>query len=182
MAWIFSSALCPLSGRTAGETFRNSELLSNPIAGLMIGVMATVLVQSSSTATSIVVALVASEGEVVTHELLRQEAKEELNLQCNTASAEGKAVFDFAHPPVLSALLPVLSASIFLTPDFSSLVPAPFLSLVPPRGMTFPFLSERNRLRTPLDPVSKQHSRHVVPSPLLAFFVGRNPMFINRVR
>lgn len=50
-----------VGGRTAGEAFRNSRLLSNPCAGLMIGVMATVLVQSSSTATSIVVALVASE-------------------------------------------------------------------------------------------------------------------------
>ncbi|CAL1543963.1 unnamed protein product [Lymnaea stagnalis] len=50
-----------LGGRAAGETFRNSDVLSNPIAGLMIGVLATVLVQSSSTATSIVVAMVASE-------------------------------------------------------------------------------------------------------------------------
>ncbi|XP_059156708.1 sodium-dependent phosphate transport protein 2B-like isoform X2 [Physella acuta] len=50
-----------LGGRAAGETFRNSEILSNPVAGLMIGVLATVLVQSSSTATSIVVAMVASE-------------------------------------------------------------------------------------------------------------------------
>ncbi|KAK3754091.1 hypothetical protein RRG08_024166 [Elysia crispata] len=50
-----------LGGRAAGEAFRNSELLSNPVACLMIGVMATVLVQSSSTATSIVVAMVASQ-------------------------------------------------------------------------------------------------------------------------
>ncbi|GFS23341.1 sodium-dependent phosphate transport protein 2B-like [Elysia marginata] len=50
-----------LGGRAAGEAFRNSALLSNPVAGLMIGVMATVLVQSSSTATSIMVAMVASQ-------------------------------------------------------------------------------------------------------------------------
>ncbi|KAH9515787.1 hypothetical protein Btru_012006 [Bulinus truncatus] len=50
-----------LGGRAAGEAFRNSDVLVNPIAGLMIGVLATVLVQSSSTATSIVVAMVASE-------------------------------------------------------------------------------------------------------------------------
>lgn len=50
-----------LGGRAAGEAFRNSELLSNPVAGLMLGVLATVLVQSSSTATSIMVAMVASQ-------------------------------------------------------------------------------------------------------------------------
>ncbi|RUS74012.1 hypothetical protein EGW08_018211, partial [Elysia chlorotica] len=50
-----------LGGRAAGEAFRNSALLSNPVACLMIGVLATVLVQSSSTATSIVVAMVASQ-------------------------------------------------------------------------------------------------------------------------
>ena len=39
---------------------QKSELLTNPICGLMIGVMATVMVQSSSTSTSIVVAMTAS--------------------------------------------------------------------------------------------------------------------------
>ncbi|CAG5114575.1 unnamed protein product [Candidula unifasciata] len=58
---LLEDAFQLLGGRTAGETFRNSQLLSNPVAGLMIGVLATVLVQSSSTATSIVVAMVASE-------------------------------------------------------------------------------------------------------------------------
>ncbi|GFN93047.1 sodium-dependent phosphate transport protein 2b [Plakobranchus ocellatus] len=58
---LLEDAFKLLGGRAAGEAFRNSELLSNPIAGLMIGVMATVLVQSSSTATSIVVAMVASQ-------------------------------------------------------------------------------------------------------------------------
>jgi sodium-dependent phosphate cotransporter len=44
-----------LGGCTAGQLFGN---INNPIAGLMIGILATVLVQSSSTSTSIVVALV----------------------------------------------------------------------------------------------------------------------------
>jgi len=43
-----------------GAAFSQSELLQNPIAGLMIGVLATVLVQSSSTSSSIVVTMVAS--------------------------------------------------------------------------------------------------------------------------
>ena len=46
-----------VGGCTAGEMFSS---ISNPIAGLMVGVLATVLVQSSSTSTSIVVALVGS--------------------------------------------------------------------------------------------------------------------------
>ena len=37
-------------------------------------------------------------------------------------------VFTFTHPPALSALLLILSASRFLAPDVSLLVPVPFLS------------------------------------------------------
>ena len=44
----------------SGQAFSDSELLRNPIAGLMIGILATVLVQSSSTSTSITVTMVAS--------------------------------------------------------------------------------------------------------------------------
>ena len=43
-----------------GEIFSSSELLQNPVAGLMIGILATVTVQSSSTSTSIVITMVAS--------------------------------------------------------------------------------------------------------------------------
>uniref|UniRef100_A0A7S1CAR8 Sodium-dependent phosphate transport protein 2A n=1 Tax=Bicosoecida sp. CB-2014 TaxID=1486930 RepID=A0A7S1CAR8_9STRA len=46
-----------VGGKTAGSMF---ESISNPIAGLVVGVLATVLVQSSSTSTSIVVSLVGS--------------------------------------------------------------------------------------------------------------------------
>ena len=42
-----------VAGRQAGEIFRNSELFNNPIAGMLVGVLVTVLVQSSSTSTSI---------------------------------------------------------------------------------------------------------------------------------
>ncbi|CAC5408870.1 SLC34A [Mytilus coruscus] len=47
-----------VGGKSAGEIFRKNEILSNPVAGVMIGVLATVLVQSSSTSTSIVVGMV----------------------------------------------------------------------------------------------------------------------------
>lgn len=50
-----------LGGRKASQIFE-SEFLHNPVVGLMIGVLFTVLVQSSSTCTSVVVSLVASEG------------------------------------------------------------------------------------------------------------------------
>ena len=51
-----------LGGCTAGAMF---EGLSNPIAGLMVGILATVLVQSSSTSTSIVVSLVGADAMTV---------------------------------------------------------------------------------------------------------------------
>ncbi|CAG0900321.1 unnamed protein product [Darwinula stevensoni] len=41
-----------------GEIFSDAELLQNPVVGLVIGILATVLVQSSSTSTSIIVSLV----------------------------------------------------------------------------------------------------------------------------
>ncbi|KAJ8317006.1 hypothetical protein KUTeg_004910 [Tegillarca granosa] len=58
---FLSSALRPWqAGRVAGSVFRESELLANPVCGVMIGVLATVLVQSSSTTTSIVVSMVSA--------------------------------------------------------------------------------------------------------------------------
>lgn len=50
-----------LGGKRAGHVFRDSEVFNNGVAGLMVGVLATVLVQSSSTSTSIVVTMVAAE-------------------------------------------------------------------------------------------------------------------------
>ena len=60
---FLSSAFRLLGGKAAGEAFASNEILSNPVAGLMIGVLATVLVQSSSTTTSIVVSMVASRSK-----------------------------------------------------------------------------------------------------------------------
>ncbi|EDO49473.1 predicted protein [Nematostella vectensis] len=57
---FLSSAFRLLGGKAAGEAFASNKILTNPVAGLMIGILATVLVQSSSTTTSIVVAMVAS--------------------------------------------------------------------------------------------------------------------------
>ncbi|XP_043198948.1 sodium-dependent phosphate transport protein 2B-like isoform X2 [Amphibalanus amphitrite] len=49
-----------VGGRTASQVFSSSELLANPVVGLMMGCLVTVLVQSSSTSTSIIVSMVAS--------------------------------------------------------------------------------------------------------------------------
>ena len=57
---FLSSAFRLLGGKAAGEAFASNKILSNPVAGLMIGILATVLVQSSSTSTSIVVSMVAA--------------------------------------------------------------------------------------------------------------------------
>ncbi|MGH0184325.1 UNVERIFIED_CONTAM: hypothetical protein FKN15_014466 [Acipenser sinensis] len=48
------------SGKAAGDIFKDNAVLSNPVAGLVIGVLVTVLVQSSSTSSSIVVSMVSS--------------------------------------------------------------------------------------------------------------------------
>ena len=60
---FLSSAFRLLGGKAAGEVFSSNKILGNPIAGLMIGILATVLVQSSSTTTSIVVSMVAAESK-----------------------------------------------------------------------------------------------------------------------
>lgn len=53
----------PGVGKVAGDIFKDNVVLSNPVAGLVIGVLGTVLVQSSSTSSSIVVSMVASKRE-----------------------------------------------------------------------------------------------------------------------
>ena len=49
-----------IAGKSAGDIFTGSEVLTNPVVGLMIGVLFTVLVQSSSTCTTVIVSLVSS--------------------------------------------------------------------------------------------------------------------------
>ncbi|XP_035997400.1 solute carrier family 34 member 2b [Fundulus heteroclitus] len=57
---VLSSAFQLVGGKAAGDIFQDSAVLSNPVAGLVIGVLVTVLVQSSSTSSSIVVSMVSS--------------------------------------------------------------------------------------------------------------------------
>jgi len=55
-----------LGGKNIGVFFADSTLLNNPVVGVMIGVLVTVLVQSSSTSTTIIVGLVATDVPVKT--------------------------------------------------------------------------------------------------------------------
>jgi len=57
---MLSSSFRLMAGKTAGSIFRENPLLMNPVVGLMMGVLFTVLVQSSSTCTSVIVSMVAS--------------------------------------------------------------------------------------------------------------------------
>uniref|UniRef100_A0A674PNL0 Sodium-dependent phosphate transport protein 2B n=1 Tax=Takifugu rubripes TaxID=31033 RepID=A0A674PNL0_TAKRU len=57
---ILSSAFQLVGGKAAGDIFQGNAVLANPVAGLVIGVLVTVLVQSSSTSSSIVVSMVSS--------------------------------------------------------------------------------------------------------------------------
>ncbi|CAB3363254.1 Hypothetical predicted protein [Cloeon dipterum] len=56
---LLSSSLMLVGGQSTGDIFDN-DIVKNPIVGLMMGILATVLVQSSSTSTSIVVSMVAA--------------------------------------------------------------------------------------------------------------------------
>ncbi len=47
-----------VAGKQAGKVFGESEIFNNPVSGLMVGVLVTVLVQSSSTSTSICITMV----------------------------------------------------------------------------------------------------------------------------
>lgn len=58
-----SAAFQLLGGKAAGKALTESEIVNNPVGGLMMGVMVTVLVQSSSTSTSIIVSMVGAGGE-----------------------------------------------------------------------------------------------------------------------
>ncbi|XP_051783609.1 sodium-dependent phosphate transport protein 2B-like [Erpetoichthys calabaricus] len=57
---VLSSAFQLVGGKTAGDIIKDDSVLRNPLAGLMIGILVTIMVQSSSTSTSIVVSMVAS--------------------------------------------------------------------------------------------------------------------------
>jgi len=57
---LLASSFRLIGGKTASEVFQKSDLLSNPVVGLMMGVLVTVLVQSSSTSSSIIVSMVAA--------------------------------------------------------------------------------------------------------------------------
>lgn len=56
---LMGSAFKLLGGKEAGKVFSQNKIISNPVAGLMVGVLVTVLLQSSSTSSSLVVAMVA---------------------------------------------------------------------------------------------------------------------------
>uniref|UniRef100_A0A5F9CT06 Sodium-dependent phosphate transport protein 2A n=1 Tax=Oryctolagus cuniculus TaxID=9986 RepID=A0A5F9CT06_RABIT len=57
---VLSSAFQLAGGKVAGDIFKDNAILANPVAGLVVGILVTVLVQSSSTATSIIVSMVSS--------------------------------------------------------------------------------------------------------------------------
>jgi sodium-dependent phosphate cotransporter len=53
-----------LEAKASGRAFRDTELFDNPFAGLVTGILVTVLVQSSSTSTSIIISMTA--GDLIT--------------------------------------------------------------------------------------------------------------------
>ena len=61
---LLSDAFRLLGGKAAGEALDEEGIVANPIAGLMLGVLVTVLVQSSSTSTSIIVTMVGADSKL----------------------------------------------------------------------------------------------------------------------
>ncbi len=57
---LMSSAFRLIAGKSASSALSNNVVIENPVSGLVIGIIVTVLVQSSSTSTSIVVSMVSS--------------------------------------------------------------------------------------------------------------------------
>lgn len=57
---VFDLEVFMCAGKAAGDIFQDNVVLANPVAGLVIGVLVTVLVQSSSTSSSIIVSMVSS--------------------------------------------------------------------------------------------------------------------------
>jgi len=57
---VLATSFRLMAGRAAGSIFSDNPLLTNPVVGVMLGVLFTVLVQSSSTCTSVIVSMVAS--------------------------------------------------------------------------------------------------------------------------
>ncbi|ROT81759.1 sodium-dependent phosphate transporter [Penaeus vannamei] len=56
---FLSASFRLIAGKTTGDVL-NNEYVRNPVVGLMIGILVTVLVQSSSTSTSIIVSMVSA--------------------------------------------------------------------------------------------------------------------------
>ncbi|KPP62276.1 hypothetical protein Z043_119551, partial [Scleropages formosus] len=57
---VLSSGFQLVGGKVAGDIFQENMVLSNPLAGLIIGVLVTLLVQSSNTSSSIIISMVSS--------------------------------------------------------------------------------------------------------------------------
>merc|ERR1719265_434557 len=58
---LMGGAFKVVGGKTSGRAFRQSEIFDNPVAGLSLGILVTVLVQSSSTSTSIIITMTAAD-------------------------------------------------------------------------------------------------------------------------
>ncbi|XP_004696878.1 sodium-dependent phosphate transport protein 2A [Echinops telfairi] len=119
---VLSSAFQLAGGKVAGDIFKDSAILSNPVAGLVVGILVTVLVQSSSTSTSIIVSMVSSSCESAPRaqgELGRELAASPApGLPCHMASLPrafaGATVHDCFNWLSVLVLLPLEAATGYL--------------------------------------------------------------------
>ena len=57
---LMGSGFAILAGTTVGEALRESTIVTQPVGGLVVGILATVLFQSSLATISVIVSMVAS--------------------------------------------------------------------------------------------------------------------------
>lgn len=89
---LMSASFKVLGGRAQGEIF---AFVENPVAGIMVGILVTVLVQSSSTSTSIVVGLVGASSPNGTSLTIKQAIP--IIMGCNIGTSITATLVSFIH-------------------------------------------------------------------------------------
>ena len=87
---LMGDAFKILGGKEAGRTFRNNETFDNPFACFSIGLLTTILVQSSSTSTSIIISMTAAD-------ILKIRAAIFMIMGANVGTTVTNTIVSFAH-------------------------------------------------------------------------------------
>ena len=95
------------AGKSAGEIFSNDSFLSNPISGLILGILVTVLVQSSSTSTSILTTMVAAGSKFDFSGLVLRFRFNWKKIDCWQAYTQSREIESFVYFSVLDVRMAI---------------------------------------------------------------------------